>query len=238
MKYAEYAGNKYAEILAGSPANCCEITRNSDNTILDMGVRAEGGWTSVKLMADALIGGRGIVNITRDFRGQHQFPAVEMFYDDPVGAYREAYAGLSPIIGIKESDRYVFGVSESNDLSSIKEKGSIAVVGNASLANAVLDTTRALPEAIALLLDRGIQPDDILWAWSYSPIATLSDDPAVLSVNKTEARQKRVVSIWLRGDDAKFSDIVKEYVPGVLRLHNLSTAVTNMVQPTPKNINH
>ena len=238
MEYSAYAKKKFEEICAAAPANCCTVTDKGETVALDMGAQSAGGWTSVKLMLDALMGGRGIVNISREFRGMHQFPAVELMYDDPVGAYEMAFAGEGAC-GIKDGDAYAFGVSDGMcpNCAARAGKGNVAIVGKKSLAYAALDSARAVPDAVKLLLDNGIKAEDIQWAWSFSPIGTLSLDEEVLAANMAAAKDKRVVSIWLRGDDEALAKIVGQFAHGTLRLHNLVTARTIMVEGPAKAVN-
>ena len=233
MNYSEYSKKIFDEICAAIPANCCDVKETENGRILDLGDKVQGGWTSVKLMLDALIGGRGIVNVSRDFRGMHQFPALELFYDDPVGAWQQVYSN-EPAGIIEEDGSYAFAVQPSPD---VKVKGNVAVTGDASLAYAAFDAAYALPDAVKLLLEEGVAPEDIQWAWSFAPIAVLSKDPEVLKKNAAEARERRVVSIWLRCDDEKLAEIVGKYEAGTLRLHNLVTARTIMVEGPAKRIN-
>lgn len=236
MNYSKYASDRFTDILNASPANCTDIKEGASNTVIDMGKNAQGGWTSVKLMLDALIGGRGIINVSRDLRGIHQFPAVEAFYDDPVGAYEEAFKGASEVYGIKGDDGYAFGVASCPCVAS-ETKGNVALIGKTSLAAAAFDTTFALADAVKLLLDNGVAAENIMWAWSFSPIADLANDTDAFEANKAKARERRVVSIWLREEDEKLADIVGKYETGTLRLHNLVTARTIMVEGPAVRIN-
>lgn len=234
MEYTKYANTIFEEIYSQSPANCTKTEKSTDRTIIDMGENSPGGWTSVKLMLDGLIGGRGIVNVSRDLRGLHQYPSIELLYDDPVGAYNNIYKVEGPIYGVKDGDSFALGIC---DTKSVAEKGNFLVIGENSLAKASFDTVFALADAVKLLLDNDVNENDILWAWSFSPVADLCNDKGAFNINLEEARKRRVVSIWLREDDEKLTKIVSKYNPGTLRLHNMVSARTIMVEGPAIRIN-
>ena len=239
MTREEYAGRLFREISDDSPANGCRVTESGDLAVLDMGLRETGGWTSAKKMLEALTGGRGIVTVTRDLRGIHQFPAVEILYDDPVEAASLFETDENGLIGVREGERYAFCVTkELKDRSGLK--GQVAVTGRASLASAVLEAARALPEAVGLLLESGVPEEAILWAWSFSPVADLSLNPDVLKNHVERARNRRAVSIWVRDDDERLKAIAEKFSEGTLRLHNLATARTLLKEGPEKviNVNH
>jgi len=239
MTGAEYALRRFREIADDSPANGCRVTESGDLAVLDMGLREPGGWTSAKKMLEALTGGRGIVTVTRDLRGIHQFPAVEILYDDPVEAALFFETDENGLIGVKAGERYAFGVAkELKDRSNLK--GQVAVTGQASLAYACLEAARVLPEAVELLLKSGVAEEAVLWAWSFAPVADLSLSADVLAGNIEAMKARRAVSIWVRDEDERLKEIAGRFAPGTLRLHNLATGHTFIKEGPEKviNVNH
>lgn len=233
--YANYAADMYQKIVEKTPANGCTVEEKNGFEILDMGKNEPGGWTSVKLLLEGLMGGRGIVSVSRDFRGMHQFPAVEILYDDPVLTYHMAYEKNS--IGVFEDGKAVLGVFNC-PMCAAGKSGNLVITGTTSLAYAALQASKALPDAIRLLLDEGIPEDAIQWAWSFAPIADLSLNEKVLAANIEKANARRTVSVWVRGvEDDVLAAIAPKYESGTLRLHSLTTAHTMMADGPVKQIN-
>lgn len=232
MTYIQHAKEMFEKLCNTAPAYGCLVKKDQNHTILDMGINAAGGWSSVKLLLDAMIGGLGIINISRDFRGVHQFPAVEIMFDDPVSTYKNICSTKDTfgLLDSNSSDSYAFGISITDDASSISAKGNVAVMKQASLSYCAVNSLKTMSDAVSLLLDSGIKEDYILWGWSFTPIADLSLNNTVTKENILKIENRRIASLWVRSDDETLQNIVKKYTPGTLRLHNLVTAKTIMVE--------
>lgn len=226
MDYTAFATQKFEEIVAAIPANSCSLHATTQARIIDAGVAELGGWTSVKLLLEGLIGGRGVAQFGRQFYGGHQLPTVELLLDAPVLTYRTAFSDKALAAGVKSGGGYALGVALCDTIESIRETGNIVAAAETSLLAASLAAARAIPDAVGTLLNSGIAEEDILWGWSSSPVALLCNDSKLMAERLADARNKRIISLWVRGDDALLRPLAEGYPHGELRLHNLASAQT------------
>lgn len=226
MDYTAFATQKFEEIIAVIPANSCSLHTTAQARVIDAGVAELGGWTSVKTLLEGLIGGRGVAQFGRQFYGGHQLPTVELLLDAPVLTYRTAFSDGALAAGVRSGDGYALGVKFCDTIESVKEAGNIVAASETSLLAAALAAARAIPDAVGALLDKGVAEEDILWGWSCAPVALLCNDSALMAERLADAKNKRIVSLWVRGDDALLRPIAEGYLYGELRLHNLASAQT------------
>ncbi|MEL7610480.1 MAG: methenyltetrahydromethanopterin cyclohydrolase [Bacillota bacterium] len=226
MDYTAFALKKFEEIIASIPANNCALQVAPNARVVDAGIAEPGGWTSIQALLEGLIGGRGIVHFGRQFYGGHQLPTVEMLLDAPVAACRAAFSQKGGMIGVTNGEEYALGVKICDKRSDVREAGNIVAASETSLLAAALGAARAVPDAVHTLLESGVAEEDILWGWSSAPVALLCNDPAVMRERMADAKSKRIISLWVRGDDALLKRIVEEHHCCELRLHSLASAKT------------
>lgn len=226
MDYTVFASRKFEEIIESIPANNCSLHVAASSRIVDAGLSEPGGWTSIQALLEGLIGGRGIVHFGRQFYGGHQLPTVDMLLDAPVMTYRSAFSRKDSIIGVAEGGKFALGVKICDDISKVREAGNLVAASESSLLAAALGAASAVPDAVQALLENGVAEEDILWGWSSAPVALLCNDPAVMRERMADAKAKRIISLWARGNDELLKRIVSEYQGGELRLHSLGSAKT------------
>lgn len=226
MDYTAFASKKFEEIVSSIPANNCALKESANARVVDAGIAEPGGWTSIQALLEGLIGGRGVVHFGRQFYGGHQLPTVELLLDAPVTIYRAAFSQKGGMIGVTKGETYALGVKICNALSEVREAGNLVAASATSLLAAALNAACAVPDAVHALLEAGVAGEDIIWGWSSAPVALLCSDPAAMRERMADAKAKRIISLWVRGEDELFRRIVEDYRDGELRLHTLSSAKT------------
>lgn len=228
MKYSDYAKERFDKMVKGSPANACVVSERKDGVILDAGVVEPGGWMSAKLLIEGLIGGRGQVNFGEAEFGEDRLPTLELFLDDPVSTYQVAYQEKDGIIGIQAADaRYALGLRICERIETSPPSGNIVCASSTSLVGAIFSASKAVPLAIEMLLDSGVKPEEIQWAWGVCPLPVLCDDAQQMNERMVRALENdSVVSVWVRGEDKFLQEILNAYDGGCVRIHNLKTAKT------------
>ena len=72
------------EIIPNAEALNVDVFRLSNGaTVIDMGVKAKGGWTAAKLFTDTCMGGMGELVYQSMYVGNHIIPTVSIQIDRP-----------------------------------------------------------------------------------------------------------------------------------------------------------
>ena len=228
MNYMDFAKERFDEMVAGSPANACSARERKNGMILDAGIDEPGGWMAAKLLVEGLIGGRGQVNFGDAEFGEDRLPTLELFLDDPVSAYQQAYREKDGWFGVRAmDDSYVLGLRICEKIDAVLPLGNVVLASATSIVGAVFAASKAIPLAIGMLLKGGIKPEEIQWAWGVCPLPILCDDVQEMQKRMDGAlKEDSVVSVWVRGEDDTFQDLLNAYDGGCVRIHNLKTAKT------------
>ncbi|MEL7608337.1 MAG: methenyltetrahydromethanopterin cyclohydrolase [Bacillota bacterium] len=228
MKYSDVAKDRFHKMVEYSPANACAAHRRKDGIALDAGVAEPGGWTAAKLLIEGLIGGRGQVNFGDMEFGPDRLPTLELFLDDPVMAYQNAYQEKDGLFGIQGEDAsYALGLGICDRIDAALPGGNFVLASSTSILGSVFAASRAIPLAIGMLLKGGVRPEEIQWAWGVCPLPILCDDENEMQKRMDRAlKEDSVVSVWVRGEDEALQKLLNAYDGGCVRIHNLKTAKT------------
>lgn len=232
-EYMIFAQAMFSKIKKNIPANHCTLLEDSVRTSIDAGVDAPGGWSAVQSLLDGFLGGCGEASLSRREFDGNQVPVIEMFFDDPVLALKTAFKNQNGVYGVKSGAKYALGLVLGETEKEIKAEGNIVVAGASSLLACAFDAAAILPEAVDHMLGAGVKEKDILWGWSSCPMASMAYDAALMKQRKKDMRIRGgIASIWARGRDDDFYDIVRACDGFSLRIHNLVSANTILYNET------
>lgn len=237
MNLYNFSYEVFQSIRARIPDNNCSFIENENGlSMVDAGVEMPGGWSVAKKVLEGLSCGLGQVNIGEILLQDFRLPTVELLLDEPVRIFEESFRGRSSVNNLRiygpgsESDAqaYSFGFAVTGEISGeIPAKGNLVAAGNTSLAAAVFNTSLPVMTAVEALLKAGVPGENILWAWSSCPVATLTDNKEQMTKKNEAVRRKgAVISLWLRADADVLKAVTASWEFGQLRLHELVTAKT------------
>jgi len=219
-----------------SAKNFKPIASVKNGNIVDIGVKAPGGWSAGKELIYLFMSGMGYVNFGEMSLEGFAFPTVDTYFDNPAevclaSMLNEKKIGEYTMIGPEtwgEDNFCYFETMEVKPDLSQKTDQTIIVASPLSLVSAIYNSALAVPLAVKKLMDLGVNLDQIEWAWGSSPLATLSENQDLAAMRKEAVlHYGSVVSIWLRVEDKLLQEIVKKWEGlGEIRLHNLPTAKT------------
>ena len=229
----------FQNIKARIPDNNCSFIESKDGlNIVDAGVKMAGGWSVAKKLLEGLICGLGQVNIGEILLQDFRLPTVEMLLDDPVRIFEESFRDRDSIIDLpvygprseSNAQTYSFGFAVTDKISvEVPVYGNLVMAGQTSLASVVFNSSLPVMTAVEALLKAGVPRENILWAWSSCPVATLTDNKEQMMIrNEAVKRKGAVISIWLRADYGVIQEVTSSWNFGQLRLHELATAKTHI----------
>ncbi|MCI8477383.1 MAG: hypothetical protein HFE97_03395 [Oscillospiraceae bacterium] len=231
MDYISFAYDRFQEIVKSTPANGCSLLIHENGALVDAGSRCPGGWMTAKLVLEALTGGRGQVGFAQRMVDGAQFPAVELFLDDPEGAASSFAAGEDGVFGVRDGDKYALGVSLQGAEGAQTALGNLLAAGPDSLLASVLSAASLIPKAVEVLHTAGIC--DIQWGWSSCPVAPFFHDAAQAAQTAAALHAAHgTVNLWVRGDKAVLQQAASGFSAGKLILHELATACTYLCKKT------
>ena len=225
MKYVEAARRAFQEIADNTPANSCSLLIHEDGILIDAGCACPGGWSTAISVLKGLTGERGQVSFAQRMVGTAQLPAVEIFQDDPEGMAVAFARDADGLLGVRDGDEYVLGVSLNGTEAARKSRGNLVAAEPDSLLAGVLAAAELLPRAVGALHGAGVA--DIQWGWCSCPVAPFTHDGEQAAQTRSALHSAHgVVNLWVRGDKQAIQTAVNSFGAGKLYVHELATACT------------
>jgi len=208
-----------------------------NKNIVDIGLKAPGGWSAGKELINLFMDGMGYVSFGEITLNNFTFPTVDTYFDNPDQVSLSSFLnkkkiGEYTVIGPENWGEKSFSYLETNEVPVELEKTehTIIVASPQSLVAAVFNSALVVPLAVKKLVDYGTNLRQIEWAWGTCPLATLTERPDLTTARKKAALEYGgIASIWIRGEDKMLAEIVSKWEGlGEIRLHNLVTAKTHV----------
>ena len=218
MKYVEAARRAFQEIADNTPAHSCSLLIHEDGSLIDAGCACPGGWSTAISVLKGLTGERGQVSFAQRMVGTAQLPAVEIFQDDPEGMAVAFARDADGLLGVRDGDEYVLGVSLNGTEAARKSRGNLVAAEPAVAKAHGLDAGGAL---------HGAGVADIQWGWCSCPVAPFTHDGEQAAQTRSALHSAHgVVNLWVRGDKQAIQTAVNSFGAGKLYVHELATACT------------
>ncbi|MGI9952652.1 methenyltetrahydromethanopterin cyclohydrolase [Moorellaceae bacterium AZ2] len=197
-------------------------------TLIDVGIRAKGGWAAAKAALQVFLGGRSIVEFGKLELGSTNWVTVDLYWDDLPASWQEKeLAGGSRIYYVKQEGKKcgaflsVGCAPDGQDwwaeLASLKEIADlpwVIVAAGGSLVDNIFKAAFYLTNNVTLLVERGMLSHNFLWGWGSCPLASFKDQVETL------ARCGAVSSFWVKGTDESLAALVEGWNGyGEIRLH-------------------
>lgn len=223
MDYRLFAQKAFERIVQEAPANHCHVLPCENGVLVDAGQHCPGGWMAAKTALEGLLGGRGQVSFAHQPVGGLQMPALELFFDDPLGLAAAFAPDENGVFGVRAAQGYALGVYIGEEDPAQRAAGNLLAAAPASLAASVLETARLAAAAIQNLLDRGIR--DIQWGWCSCPLGPMWESSERRAAHRRQlAATEASVNLWLRGEESTLRAAAESYTAAPLCLHELASA--------------
>ena len=225
MDYISNAYRCFDALAEDTPANGCSLLVHERGVLADAGCECPGGWAAAKTVLEALTGSRGQINFAQIVVDGAQYPAVELFLDDPEGAAGTFTPDENGLFGIRDGESFAFGVSCEGTALAMRAEGNFAACTEQSLLAGVLHAASLIPAAVEALRRAGVK--DIQWAWSSCPVAPYLQDAAQgRALREKLTAGHGTVNVWARGEEAAIRAAVDGFTMARLHVHELASACT------------
>ncbi len=225
MDYRLFAQRMFEKIVQEAPANHCSVLIHANGVLVDAGQQYPGGWMVTKMALEGLLGGRGQVGFAHQPASGIQWPALEVFFDDPLGMAAAFQPDAQGVFGVNAGPGYALGVYVGEEAPCQKAKGNLLAASPASLFSSIIETVSLAAQAVEALKAQGVQ--DIQWGWYSCPLAPFWNDVALRTQQRQElAATEASVNLWLRGEEHALRAAAATFTAAPLCLHELATACT------------
>lgn len=207
-----------------------------NGNIIDVGVKAPGGWSAGKELIYLFMNSKGYVNFGEISLKGFNLPTVDTYFDDPAGVCLDSMLNEKKIddynmVGPESWGENNFSYFETREIpAELSEKTDETIIAASplSLVSAIYNSALIVPLTVEKLANLGVGLEQLEWAWGSCPLATLAEQQDLVAKRKKAILEYGgVVSIWLRSEDQLLQEIANEWKGlGEIRLHNLVSAKT------------
>ena len=212
------------------------IASIKNDNLIDIGVKAPGGWSAGKELIHLFMDNMGYVNFGEISLKGFSLPTVDTYFDNPADVSLAAMLNEKKIDGYTvigpenwgENNFCYFETSEIPADLSKKTGETVIVASPLSLVSAILNSALVVPLAVEKLVNLGLNLDQLEWAWGTCPLATIGEQQDLVAKRKKAVLEYGgIASIWLRSEDKLLQKITSNWEGlGEIRLHNLVSAKT------------